>query len=160
MIETFIFQNLNDHALVESSQMDDSAAIDYTTPMPSRKMGKIIEESEREESPQIESEEDDFETPRALKTKPIVSDNDYMETRYDVVGQDWRSEEDNRKETDYETDQLTDDLEGSESVSDLQECKIDLAKVQKQMAQKGKAKEKRAFREEVKERRAAVVKVC
>ena len=131
LIETFIFEDPNDNSLVEfSSQMHDTAAVNYNTPVPSRKMEKIIEESESN------NEEDDFETPRALKPKPVSSDSDFMETGYGVD----QSEEDNRKETDYKSE--TDDLGGRESTSDLQECRMDLVKVQKQVVEKAKKRKR------------------
>jgi hypothetical protein len=76
--------------------MQDSSAVNswsHWTPKPVQKKGKVIEGTETEGSnSQVESEDSNFETPRALKrgtapSAPFISTDNHSDTK-DIVDQE------------------------------------------------------------------------
>ena len=131
------------------------------TPKPKR---IITQSRSEEESSQTESEDDNFETPRALKTKvptdaEFIPDSDFGETTgVDLttgVESSERSDGQNEESDTAESDGSDIYERRSATNHKAQEIKtIDLAKMQK----KGTGKDKRAFRKEIGETRVLIMK--
>ena len=166
-IETYVHPDFEQHTLVDFS-MQDSVAVDnwsHWTPKPVQKNGKVVEGTETEGgNSQVESEDSNFETPRALKrgtdlSAPSISTDNDSDT-VEIVDQERVSA------SEYQESQLDNQQQQSESESDsdknVQNLKglkrIDLTKLPKNANGKGKGKDKQAFRKDVKERQALVAK--
>lgn len=168
---SFSFKKTLTHKL-ETYILEPEGQFPINTPMPvartmayTPKPKKVITQSRsEEESSQIESEDDNFETPRALKTKvptdaEFIPDPDFGETT-DVdlttgVESSERSDGQNEEIDAAESDESDIYERRSATKHKAQEIKtIDLAKMQK----KGTGKDKRAFRKEIGETRALIMK--
>ena len=120
-----------------------------STPKAIRAKGKAVKviETESEDG----TEDDEFQTPRALKRGPVILSSDGSDSM--EIAEMQSDQEASEKESES--------IAENETQSDSQNFKtIDLTKVNKNAMKAGK--DKRAFRKRVKEERALVVdnKVC
>lgn len=129
-------------------------AADYNTPKPVQKKGKVV--NVLSESEQAESEDENFETPKALKKRVVDDPVEVVSSTDGSKFSDWvqdDSDTTNESKNDSESDnQLKKSKRRMESNTFNSESRnIDLTKVRRNTTQK--EKDKRAFRKEVKMRR-------
>ena len=178
-IETYIHpEDFESQSPVDISMQDsDTMEIEAYTPMPRQKRKYVMRFESEEENSQIESEEDDFETPKALRKEvstirrpddTSASDSDFLENAVVDQASNTRGAyaHGQNNESDDESgfympqaqskNRLDDKNKASKKDHDVQGLKtIDLTKIQKRATG---TKEKRAFRTEVEGRRALIEK--